>query len=145
MEAHYGVRLPDNDYWYDNRSGAAGFWKGPAVAGLPAGLGLGGPMPANCSGGTTGVFVNGRELHQVDVAGLSQLGPVYRGRYWVDANGTFGLENGPAHGNLFVLARQQNRQSQGQRRVYAPGELSGLIGNSAGYCTQAGNCVYLAR
>ena len=75
IELYYDVRIPDNDYWYDNRSGAAGFWHGPAVAALPAGLRLGGPMPADCSGGNTGVFVNGRQLHRQDVANLSYLGP----------------------------------------------------------------------
>ena len=68
---------------------------------------------------------------------------VMRGRYWVDANGYFGPENGPVMGNLFMLANAARaRQPSVQHRVYAPGELSGLIGNSAGYCTAAGNCAY---
>ena len=141
LERYYRVRIPDSDYWYDNRSGAAGFWKGPAVAALPPGLGLGGPMPADCSGGGTGVFVNGRDLHPVDVAALSELGPVYRGRYWLDGNGNYGIEGGPMLGNLFAIAR--GRRSQ-QHRVYEPGELSGLFGNSAGYCTNSG-CAYTGR
>src|SRR5262245_29718162 len=74
IERVAGTRVPDGNYWYDNRSGAAGFWNGPAVAALPPGLELGGPMPANCSGTGTGVFVNGRELHPLDVAALMQLG-----------------------------------------------------------------------
>ena len=143
VERYYGVRLPDNEYWYDNRSGAAGLWHGPALAALPAGLNLGGPMPADCSGGGTGVFINGRELHPIDVAVLQQLGPVYRGRYWVDANGFFGLEGGPAVGNLFLLARSSGQR--GPHRVYEPGELSGLTVNSAGACTSAGNCAYPGR
>lgn len=137
IELYYDVRIPDNDYWYDNRSGAAGFWHGPAVAALPAGLRLGGPMPPDCSGGNTGVFVNGRELHAVDVANLSDLGPVYRGRYWLDANGNYGIEGGPLLGNLFVIARRM----RAPHRVYEPGELSGLFGNSAGYCTSSA-CYY---
>lgn len=32
------------------------------------------PMPKNCAGGNTGVFVNGRELHQNDLALLSGRG-----------------------------------------------------------------------
>src|SRR5689334_646738 len=56
LERLYGVRLPDGAYWYDNRCGALGFWGGPAAAVIPAGLGFGGPMPANASGGGTGVF-----------------------------------------------------------------------------------------
>lgn len=103
-------RLDDGAYWYDPRTGASGRWGGPTLAFLPAGLTLGGPVPADASGGgqgtLTGVFINGRELHPVDVAGLQQLiGQVWPGRWWVDAQGNYGLENGPPLGNLAVLAR----------------------------------------
>src|SRR5262249_26084373 len=47
LEAQSGQRTPDGDYWYDAKSGAAGEWGGPASAILPAGLSLGGPLPAN--------------------------------------------------------------------------------------------------
>jgi hypothetical protein len=90
LERMYRVRLPDLRYWYDNHSGAVGLWNGPALAALPAGLGFGGPMPANASLGGTGVFINGRELHPLDVAGLSRIVQVRRGRYWVDSSGYFG-------------------------------------------------------
>jgi hypothetical protein len=63
------------------------------LAALPAGLEFGGPIP-----GGTGVFINGRELHPLDVAGRSQIVPVLRGRYWVDGNGNFGVEGGPPAG-----------------------------------------------
>jgi hypothetical protein len=144
MERSYGARLPDGSYWYDNRSGVMGAWNGPGVVVLPAGLGWGGAMPANCSGGGTRVFVNGRELHPVDVAALSQLGPVYPGRYWVDSNGDYGYENGPRTGNLVALAMAARGQARGQHRVYSPGELSGVIVNSAGACTNLG-CYYPSR
>jgi hypothetical protein len=146
LERRFGVRIQNAEYWYDARSGAVGFWNGPAVAAMPPGMNFG-PMPSNCSGGGTGVFSNGRELHPIDVQVLSSLGPVYRGRYWVDANGNFGLQlptgETPPIGNLFALARQT--QSRGPRRVYAPGELSGIIVNSAGACTDQGNCYYPGR
>ncbi|KAG8075633.1 hypothetical protein GUJ93_ZPchr0006g44151 [Zizania palustris] len=56
------------DYWYDYR---AGFW---GVTGRPC-LGMippyipefNFPMPKNCAGGNTGIFINGRELHQKDL------------------------------------------------------------------------------
>ncbi|CAN1263642.1 hypothetical protein LINPERPRIM_LOCUS13790 [Linum perenne] len=32
------------------------------------------PMPRNCGGGKTGVFVNGRELHEQDLECLSKRG-----------------------------------------------------------------------
>jgi hypothetical protein len=99
-------------------------------------------MPAGCSGGGTGVFVNGRELHPYDVYRLSQLGPVYPGRYWVDANGDFGYEYGPRLGNLVMFARaararaalQQNHN--GGRAKYA---MDGIIVNGAGFLERNGS------
>jgi hypothetical protein len=131
VEREHGVRLPDRDYWYDKRSGEAGLWQGPALGALPAGLELGGPMPANCSGGGTGVFVNGRELHPADVLTLTQFTLLAPGRYWVDANGNFGFDGGPALTNLFERAKvSPGSPAPGQHRVYAPGELSGLVGSA---------------
>ena len=107
LELRWGQRLPDGSYWYDNVSGAAGTWGGPATALLPAGLELGGPLPANASGGGTGVFINGREIHPADARVLWQYTgyPPRRGRYWVDAQGNFGYERGAMIGNLHALAR----------------------------------------
>jgi hypothetical protein len=137
-----GARLHDGNYWYDNRSGAVGFWNGPGMAQFPAGLGLGGIMPANCSGGATRVFVNGRALHPLDVAALSRLGPVMPGRYWVDANGDFGFENGPRMGNLFALARQANRPAQRciTCGMYSPGDM--IVNPGGATDTSTGNSAY---
>lgn len=104
--------VPDGRYWYDPASGGAGLWGGPAAAYLGPGLPLGGPMPANASGGgqgrLTSVFVNGRELHPLDVQGLSRYGPVLPGRYWWDGAGNVGREGGPGLFNFFaVVARKQ--------------------------------------
>jgi len=108
LEAHYRTRLADGDYWYDATSGAGGTWGGPAAVVLPAGLQLGGPLPANASGGgsgrLTGVFVNGRELHPLDVQALLTFTPVYPGRYWVDGQGNGGTEGSPVQFNLYTLA-----------------------------------------
>jgi hypothetical protein len=103
-------RLPDGDFWYDPRTGASGRWGGPGLALLPPGLDLGGPLPAEASGGgkgtLTGVFINGRELHPRDVEWLRELvGAVLPGRWWMDARGDFGLEGGPVMGNLVAAAR----------------------------------------
>jgi hypothetical protein len=117
LEAAIG-RVPDGDYWYDPRTGASGRWGGPALAFLPAGLELGGPVPPEASGGgkgdLTGVFVNGREAHPIDVAGLQGLvGAVLPGRWWVDAAGNYGLEGGPPMGNLVALAQARQRSGKG--------------------------------
>jgi hypothetical protein len=136
LETYYGQRLPGGNYWYDNRSGAMGIWGGPSVAILPPGLGLGGPMPANASGGGTGMFVNGRELHPIDVARLG--GPALPGRFWLDANGNYGIENGPMLGNLLALQAPQRRPGC----VYC-GEIGrgpgGIVVNGGGASTDAGS------
>ena len=121
IERWYGQPAPEGDYWYDARSGAAGTWGGPTLGFLPAGLALGGPLPANASGGgdgrLTGVFINGRELHPVDVQVLQRLyGQVYRGRFWVDAQGNAGPEGGAAIVNLIVLAKQLGRGAESYYR-----------------------------
>jgi hypothetical protein len=118
FEQRFSTRARPGRYWYDAVSGAWGFEGGPTMGLLPAGLKLGGRLRGDASGGGTGVFINGRELHPLDVWGLSQLGPVWRGRWWVDARGTFGPEGGPAWGNLYAIAQQRARQSpwSGQSR-----------------------------
>jgi hypothetical protein len=100
LEAVTGVAVRDGNYWYDAICGAWGLEGGPCAGFVRAGLRIGGPLRPDASRGATGVFVNGRELHVMDVVALQRYGPVYRGRYWVDAQGNFGLERGPALGNL---------------------------------------------
>lgn len=114
FEAAWGAPLPAGAYWYDNMSGAAGVWGGPTRGVLGPGLGLGGTqVPANASGGgsgaLTGVFINGRELHPMDVQGLTMMmgRPPALGRWWVDGAGNFGLEGYGAMGNLYAIAAQR--------------------------------------
>lgn len=107
LESTYRTRLQDGRYWYDSRSGAWGVEGGPALGIVVAGLNVGGPLRADASNGNTGVFINGRELHQLDVMVLRQLGPVLPGRYWVDAFGNCGFEGGPAFVNLIQLAQSR--------------------------------------
>jgi len=131
LEAQSGQRTPDGDYWYDAKSGAAGKWGGPTSAILPAGLSLGGPLPANASGGGTRVFINGREIHPLDLRYLQQLlgRPVLSGRYWVDAQGNAGVEGGPAIVNLYAAARQHSGGSGGGNRGWTY-HSDGLTGRS---------------
>ncbi|HUS29081.1 MAG TPA: hypothetical protein VMZ53_11240 [Kofleriaceae bacterium] len=129
LERQWGIRAQDGDYWYDNTTGATGLWGGPMVSLLPAGLALGGPMPAHASGGgngaLTGVFVNGRELHPYDVTRLQQLvGQVYQGRWWVDAQGNFGQEGGAMLGNLYAL---QQKRSGGAKDSYWKKDDNGSV------------------
>lgn len=95
-----------------------GHTRGFTLAGLP----LGGKLPANISGGGTGVFINGRELHPLDVQALQSLvGQLLPGRYWLDAQGYAGYEGGPAIANLQQLAQQLYRQGSGVGENYGGG------------------------
>jgi len=103
LENAYGVRIPPERYWYDRVSGVWGLEGGPAQGQIHPGLQLGGPLRADASKGNTGVFVNGRHLHQLDVAALRRCTQVIPGRYWVLANGVGGYEGAPPTFNLAVL------------------------------------------
>lgn len=103
LERAYGVPIAPGRYWYDPVSGAWGMEGGPASGQILAGLRLGGPLWQEASHGNTGVVVNGRELHRLDVAALQRCTPVIPGRYWVLANGVGGPEYGPATFNLAAL------------------------------------------
>ena len=128
LEARYGARMPDGDYWYDRINGATGLWGHPAGALLPAGLDLGPELPANASNGNSGVFINGRELQRAEVTALSQLVsyPWQRGRYFIDAQGNAGVEGGPTLVNLFAVAR--SRGSTQKAATSSTGEWSKRTG-----------------
>lgn len=107
FEQRWRTQVRDGNYWYDRVSGAWGLEGGPTAGWIMSGLTLGGTLRADASGGNTGVFVNGRELHLMDVQALMQIVQVQRGRWWVDAQGNFGPEGGPAWGNLVAISRQR--------------------------------------
>jgi hypothetical protein len=133
LERQYRVRILDGDYWYDGRVGAWGYWRGPAMGLAVPGLSIGGPLPANASGGGTGVFINGRELHPGDVAALRAVtGSVLPGRYWLDANGWGGYEGQPAFFNLWALAAQAQ---SGANRSWIHRGVGGGMGSD-------GTCIY---
>ncbi|KAL0848588.1 hypothetical protein Bca101_021835 [Brassica carinata] len=84
-----GAIQPGN-YWYDYRAGFWGVMGGPGLGIIPPFIEeLNFPMPENSAGGTTGVFVNGRELHRKDLELLAGRGlPPDRDRsYIVDITG----------------------------------------------------------
>jgi hypothetical protein len=105
LERAYQVQIREGDYWYDRMNGSWGRRGGPTEGFIIAGLSIGGPLREDASNGDTGVFINGRHLHRVDVERLMQLGPVHQGRCWMDAQGYIGLEGQPAFGNIWVAAR----------------------------------------
>jgi len=133
MEQQYRARIPDGRYWYDKLSGAWGLAGGPTSGFTLAGLDIGGPLKADASNGHTGVFINGRQLHVMDVLGLQQLiGAVYPGRYWVDAYGNAGFEGGPALVNLVMVARSRSSQQGGAYSAYT--RTGGMFGSDGNGC-----------
>ncbi|XP_060218457.1 uncharacterized protein LOC132645476 isoform X1 [Lycium barbarum] len=72
-------------YWYDFRAGFWGVTGGPCLGIIPPFIEeFNYPMPDNCAGGSTGVFVNGRELHPKDLKLLSSRGlPAERDRSYI--------------------------------------------------------------
>jgi hypothetical protein len=98
-------------FWYDNATGAVGREGAGTGAFLAAGLNLGGPLAADASGGTSGVFVNGRQLTTGEVDFLEGVlgDPIPAGRYSVDAAGNAGPEGQPPVVNL-IDAYNQRRQ-----------------------------------
>lgn len=116
IQKQYGMRIVNGDYWYDKISGAWGYVGGPAMGQIYPFIDLGGPLQTNASNGNTGVFINGRELHMLDVRALQQITTVIPGRYWCDAMGNMGFEGGPALVNLWALANAANARGSGVRR-----------------------------
>lgn len=109
---------------------------GPCAGVISPGLNVAGQLRADASNGDTGVFVNGRQLYRQDVAVLSRLGPLSRGRYWVDGQGNWGLERGPMLGNLRVAAAQVaggNNNGSWRRRSWTTDSSIGGDGNTFYY------------
>jgi len=75
-------------YWYDSRAGFWGVMGGPCLGIIPPFIEeFDYPMPKNCAGGNTSVFVNGRELHQKDLSLLFKRGlPTTRDRSYIIEN-----------------------------------------------------------
>jgi hypothetical protein len=141
LEHKYGVPIKPGRYWYDNVSGVWGPEGGPGAGQIHAGLRLGGPLRRDASKGHTGVIVNGRELHALDVAALQRCLVVVPGSYWVLANGLGGVEGGPPQFNLAALCGGgSSGSSSTQCEDYGGGQFNcsnqrtgiGIIGEGGG-------------
>ncbi len=130
VETKYGA-IQDGRYWYDVACGAWGVEGGPAAGFLAAGLNLPSPMPVDISGGGTGIWINGREIHPLDQAALHQIfGTTIPGRYWLDAQGNLGPEGGAAIANL-ATAIQASRGGGGSV-THGYGSAGGARGTVGG-------------
>jgi hypothetical protein len=76
------------------------------------------------SRGRTGVIVNGRELHALDLALLQRCVRVVPGRYWVLANGVGGYGSSPPSFNLAVLCGGTSDGSSTRCESYGRGQFN---------------------
>jgi hypothetical protein len=106
----YPVTIKPGRYWYDRISGAWGLEGGPIAGQMRSGLKLGGPLRSNASRGTSGVYINGRQITLSELEYLERACQTRTdaGRYWVNPRGIGGFENGPA---WFDLARCRQPQA----------------------------------
>ena len=96
LQSTYGVTPTPGRYWYDGRSGMYGV-VGQAGMGFMLPGHEFGPLDPACSGGQTGIFVNGRQLPNLEWMLWSRVlgAAIHPGSYWLDANGNAGIEGNP--------------------------------------------------
>ncbi|KAM5385489.1 hypothetical protein ACJZ2D_000688 [Fusarium nematophilum] len=135
LQGVLGAVIPGN-YWYDRRSGGYGTVGGPCTGFMVAGLALGnGELHPHASGNTgTGVFINGREIHAMDVVGLQAMGVwVRQGRWWLNADGSYGMEGSPVTlGNLRMQANARPGGGGGGGGAHTWSTSMGHYGGSDG-------------
>lgn len=154
LESSYFVQIPGGHYWYDTVSGLVGLEGNPPSGQIMPGLPLGGALQANASSSGTGVFINGRELHPLEMAYLQQMyGLVYPGRYWMNAQFIGGLEGGPAFFNLAANTSGQPSSAYSKYgTIVSDGSFTGYMPNKS-YdfdnsndigvsCGPDGGCIY---
>jgi hypothetical protein len=153
IETYYRTPLREGHYWYDHVSGLWGEIGGPSQGQIEPRLKLGRRLDARASVGVqvgiTGVFVNGREIHPIELAQLQRLfGPVRRARYWLNARGIGGYEGGAVQWDLRTVAMARRRSAGASGYVRrGPGGSIGSDGScsyynnpSSGASVMAGNC-----
>ena len=110
-QALYNAPVQPGHYWYDPTSGLYGFWGREAIGYIRTGH-VYGRAPANASNGTTGIYLNGRQLNAIE---LTQWQGLFRqvirpGRYWLDGNsGNVGAEGNPTPTGNVRAAIQASR------------------------------------
>jgi hypothetical protein len=133
LQQIYPVPIRPGRYWYDAISGAWGLEGGPIAGQMLPGLRLGGRLRSDASRGTSGVFINGRQLTLGEKSYLERTcrTPVYPGRYWVNGYGIGGFEGAPPSFNL-ALCGAGSGQSRGG------GSSTRTFCNPDGSCSSSG-------
>jgi hypothetical protein len=138
LVAIYRFPPPKGTFWYDSRSGLYGMQGREAAGYIRPGHDFG-PLSPRASNGDTGVFINGREINQQELAFLQILfnGQVQRGRAWLDGTTwNIGVEGSPipiANLALALQAAQRQARSGGSQWGWRDG--SGAVAASDGNCT----------
>jgi hypothetical protein len=127
LEYVHDTAFPSGAYWYDPLSGLWGEHGGPARLQLLRGMKLGGALRADASRGTSGVYLNGRQLPTSELQELQyHVGHVPPGRYRLDSDG---------------LSREVSAGGSGSRRAPATGDEDGYIERTqGGTIVGAGEC-----
>ena len=115
IQQTYGITPLPGNYWYDSSSGLYGMMGMPTAGFMLPGHAYG-RLDRRASNGNTGVFINGRELPQLEWATWSQLlGYIVQpAAYWLDSQGNTGLEGNPMPlDNLYQAAQRNAYQSGG--------------------------------
>ena len=109
IERTYGVSPKPGNYWYDATSGLYGVMGYAAYGFMRTGHDYG-TLPADASQGTTGIFINGRELPAQEWTVWSYIvgTRIERGRYWLDGKGNAGYEGSVVPLVNLAAAAQQN-------------------------------------
>ncbi len=137
LRATYGYVAPSGQYWYDTASGLYGMMGREAAGFMQPGHDFG-PLPANASNGTTGVYINGRQINMAEAMYCQRLfGAVYQGRWWLDGRtGNLGAEGNPMPlTNVYAALRQSQRSSQGGGGYSWHSKVTGASGGSDGNCS----------
>ena len=129
----YGIAPLAGNFWYDRHSGLWGVVGREAFGILRPGHDYG-ALSSSASAGTTGVFINGRQINLAEAFYIRKLlGSVIPGRWWLDgASGYFGLEGNPMPvGNLYLIARNAQARGSGGSHYYNDG-MGTSVATSAG-------------
>jgi len=132
----YGTVPLAGNFWYDRHSGLWGVVGREACGILRPGHDYGALSPS-ASAGTTGVFINGRQINFAEALYIrNMLGRVIPGRWWLDGtSGYFGLEGNPMPvGNLYLIARSAKAQGGGGSHYYSDG-MGTSVATSSGCAT----------
>lgn len=107
FEQYYRVKIQAGRYWYDPYCGLWGLEGGAAEGLILAGLQLGGNLRADASKGRTGIFINGRQINELERGRWQQiLGQTIPGRYQLDSYGNLNYEQGGFIVNVVQLLQR---------------------------------------